>query len=274
MRVQRVLPIAVCFLLAATAVVAGSKPVAVSPGDASKLVVIGDTCPTFSWGVVEGAKSYELLVYHVGEEAEDANPVLRETIAGSASGWTPSLDRCLERGGEYAWSVRAIGKKKASDWSSPSLFQVASGPSEVEFDAALQLVRSYLDAGDAVSRSRTLEAESKAGAGPMIEALASSLVLEGPANPELTVDGEVLAEDLFGQTTVSGIAAAYLLHLYPATSPTDGLCLEDSDRGSTWVRSSINRSLTGDGVCVCVRKWSTITDDWAYVAEALGEGDC
>ena len=50
MRVHRVLPVGVCVLLAAAVVFAGSNPVAVSPGDASKLVLIADPCPTFSWG--------------------------------------------------------------------------------------------------------------------------------------------------------------------------------------------------------------------------------
>jgi hypothetical protein len=40
---------------------AGETPVAVSPGDASKLVLIGDTCPTFSWGGIPEAWSYELV---------------------------------------------------------------------------------------------------------------------------------------------------------------------------------------------------------------------
>ncbi len=64
---------------------ATGPPVAVSPGDASKLALIGDTCPTFSWGEVDGAKSYELVVYRIGEEGEEAEPVLRQTFAGSVS---------------------------------------------------------------------------------------------------------------------------------------------------------------------------------------------
>lgn len=123
---------------------AAEVPVAVSPGDASKLMRVADPCPTFNWGGVPGAQSYELVVYLVSERAEEAEPVLRQTVPGTANGWTPSLDRCLKRGQQYAWSVRAIGKKRASRWSSPSLFQVAAGPSEAEFEAALQIVRQYV----------------------------------------------------------------------------------------------------------------------------------
>lgn len=122
---------------------AAETPVAVSPGDTSKLALIGDTCPTFSWGSVEGARSYELVVYRLGDDSEEAKPVLQETFAGSASSWTPSLDRCLERGGQYAWSVRAIGGSEASEWSAPSLFEVAAGPSEAEFEELLALVKRY-----------------------------------------------------------------------------------------------------------------------------------
>ena len=106
---------------------AAERPVAVSPGDASRLALTGDTCPAFSCGAVSGAEGYELVVYRLTEEGEEAQPVLRQTFTGSASSGTPSLDRCLERSGQYAWSVRAIGKKGDTDWSTPSLFQVASG---------------------------------------------------------------------------------------------------------------------------------------------------
>ncbi len=175
---------------------AGESPVAVSPGDASKLTLIEGRCPTFSWGLVEGARSYELVVYRLGEEAEEAQVVLRQSFAGSASGWTPSYDRCLERGGQYAWSVRALGQKEAPDWSPPSLFQVASGYSEAEFEEALAVVRSYLvrhgepGAGGSESPRGIQDAES--------EILSSAITPEPSAATfgsvgvgQLTVEGEV-----------------------------------------------------------------------------------
>ena len=60
MRVERWIPIAGCCLLAAAAVAAGSQPVAVSPGTPTG-ALIGDTCPTFSWGGIPEAWSYELV---------------------------------------------------------------------------------------------------------------------------------------------------------------------------------------------------------------------
>ena len=161
MSVRRVLLVTCSALLVATTGWAGSKPVAVSPGSSTG-ALIGDACPTFSWGSVPGAKGYELVLYDVGEKREGAEPVLRQTFAGSVASWTPSLERCLERGGQYAWSVRAMDRKEASEWSSPSLFQVASGPSESEFEEALAVVRSYLDA-EGVASSGGSGAETHAG---------------------------------------------------------------------------------------------------------------
>ncbi len=121
-----------------------SKPVAVSPGSATGTVV-ESRCPTFNWGIVEGAESYELVVYRVKDETEDTGPpLLRQTLPGSVHGWTLAVDQCLERGGQYAWSLRAVGNKVASEWSAPSLFQVLSTPSEAEFGRAFELVRDFL----------------------------------------------------------------------------------------------------------------------------------
>ena len=166
MSVYRVLLVVCCALLIATTTGwAGSEPVTVSPGSPTGSV-IGDTCPTFSWGSVEGAKSYELVVYRVEEGSEEARPVLRQSFAGSVASWTPSLDRCLERGGQYAWSVRGVGNGKESEWSPPSLFQVASGPSEAEFEEAVAVVRQYLKQEDT---GRTVSGPSSAS-GPDIDA--------------------------------------------------------------------------------------------------------
>jgi hypothetical protein len=125
-------------------------PVAVSPGDASTRALVEDRCPTFSWGTIEGARSYELVVYRLGEEGEEEEkePVVRENLAGSASLWTPSLDACLERGGRYAWSIRAEFETGSSDWSTSSLFQIAAAPSLAQLEQALAVVREYLDERD------------------------------------------------------------------------------------------------------------------------------
>ncbi len=122
------------------------RPEAVSPGGGAPLARIGAACPTFSWTAAPGAERYELVVYAVGEGGAESMEVLRRGLPGGATSWTPSLDSCLARGGRYAWAVRAEGNKESSDWSAPSLFEVASGPSEEEFEEAVAVVRQYLGA--------------------------------------------------------------------------------------------------------------------------------
>jgi hypothetical protein len=152
-------------LVCNAAVLAGELPVAVSPGSAAGGVVEG-RCPTFSWDPVEVAAAHELVIYRVGEKGQAAEPVLEREIAGSASSWTPPLESCLERGRRYAWSVRAIGQEEASEWSAPSLFEVASGPSDLEIEEALRVVREY---EEGIGSGRSPESESGDGATGAIE---------------------------------------------------------------------------------------------------------
>ena len=112
--------------LAAASAWGAEVPVAVSPGSDSELVRVEARCPTFSWGAVVGAQRYELVVYRVGDGGEEARAVLEQAIAGAALSWTPSLGGCLERGGRYAWSVRALGGGGEGEWSPPMWFEVAT----------------------------------------------------------------------------------------------------------------------------------------------------
>ncbi len=159
---------------------AGGHALAVSPGSPSG-AMIGDPCPTFSWGAVRGAGSYELLVYRVGEAREEPVAVLKETFAGSVTAWTPALDRCLERGGRYAWTVRARVRGQLSDWSAPSLFRVTVGPSEAEFREALAVVQSYLDLNSRGESQGPSAAESRE------ELPSASAPRSAAASPELSV---------------------------------------------------------------------------------------
>lgn len=147
MNLQQVVAGGLGGLLVATVLTGQMTPVTVAPGSESGDAVEA-ACPTFHWGTVAGARAYELAVYRVEESAEEAGmaePVLRERLPGSVGGWTPSLERCLEPGARYAWSIRAVGRKGASDWSIPRLFEVASRASEAELERALTVVREYLD---------------------------------------------------------------------------------------------------------------------------------
>ena len=123
--------------------VAASPPEAVSPGSATGALT-ADTCPTFSWGQVPGARGYLLVVYRVGEDNRELERVLSRRFSGSVFSWTPSLDSCLGRGIRYGWSVMAEMPEGESEWSPPNLFEVVEGPSATEFEKALSVVRAYL----------------------------------------------------------------------------------------------------------------------------------
>lgn len=138
--------------MAAVAWAGQGAPPAVSPGGERSVGTVRDGCPTFSWGAVEGAAEYELVVYRVPAEAtavqpEEGRPVLHERLPGGVTGWTPALERCLEPGGRYAWSVRAQGIDEGSEWSEPRLFEVATAPSIAEVEKALSVLRGYLADG-------------------------------------------------------------------------------------------------------------------------------
>lgn len=122
---------------------AAVAPVPVSPGGPED-ALIESPCPTFSWGGAPGADSYELVVYRIDETRREPEAILRQRLPASTYAWTPSLDRCLERGGRYAWSVRSVGGEGGDRWSSPSLFRVAAGPTQAELERALEIVRVYL----------------------------------------------------------------------------------------------------------------------------------
>ena len=117
-----------------------SKPqeaVAVSPGGATMFARIAQSCPTFNWGLVEGARRYELLVYEFtgneneGEGLESRAPAIHTRLPGTALGWTPSVKRCLEPGGRYVWYVRSVDELGEGEWSSGRYFEVESSVEEV-----------------------------------------------------------------------------------------------------------------------------------------------
>jgi len=206
---------------------AAERPVTVSPGSDSKVALIGDGCPSFSWGAAEGATSYELVVYRLAEEGEEAQPVLSETFAGSASSWTPSLDRCLERGGRYAWSVRAVGGKEASEWSALSLFEVASRPSQAELDEALALVRQYFvtEGGAELKGVAEAEAQSNREASPSSPGAPAAGVV---GTTQLSVDGGVVATSFTGDgSTLTDLTAANVSGTLADAQVANDITLDD-----------------------------------------------
>jgi hypothetical protein len=176
---------------------AASAPVVVSPGSATGTSIV-DHCPTFSWGHTEGAVSYEVVVYRVGDQGVEADPVLSQEIPGAGLVWTPSVDLCLERGEPYAWSVRAATGEGHSAWATPLLFEVAPEPSAEELAAALEVVRRHLarEAGaqdptrDPRAGPEPAELGEPGAEIPRISASPAS-VSAGAATAKLTVAGEV-----------------------------------------------------------------------------------
>lgn len=150
-------------------------PEAVSPAAEAGEALVEARCPAFSWAGVEGANGYELVVLAVSDGEEIASTpqvVSRIRLAHGARSWTPSLGSCLERGGRYAWSVRALTEEGEGLWSRPALFRLATGPSVQEVEAALETLRRHL--GEAPAGGPQLVAERP-------EPLAGKL--EQPASP-------------------------------------------------------------------------------------------
>lgn len=193
------------------------RPVTVSPGHVSRLARIDRRCPTFSWGQVAGADGYELVIYRAARDDDEAPIVLRVRIDGGAGSWTPTLGRCLERGGRYAWSLRARRGESFSDWSAPALFQVASGPTATELDQALAIIREQ------AASSSTESPAAGTGAGAETPEAARSTSAEGdgrragptakvaPQEIALSVEGHIDAGSFGGDgSALSNVEAAGL----------------------------------------------------------------
>ena len=126
--------------------VPGAAPIAVSPATAAGVARVESRCPTFLWGAVESAESYELLVYEstedaVGQDSSRGRVVLLKEFPGSVHGWVPTSGDCLERGGLYGWTVRAVFPDGASEWSDPSVFDIAATLSSAEARELLLALR-------------------------------------------------------------------------------------------------------------------------------------
>jgi len=126
-------------MTAAAAAWAQQAPVLVSPGGEGAVVTVDQRCPTFIWGEMPRAERFELAVYAVDDTAGTAaEPVLTVEIPASAQAWVPPVERCLDPGSRYAWTLRGLGKDGSGAWSEPSLFAVAPLPTVAEARAALE----------------------------------------------------------------------------------------------------------------------------------------
>ncbi len=121
----------------------------VSPGTQEVGALIGDPCPSFSWGAVDGAQRYELAIFDAqwqdspayDEQQRQGAPLRQIEIAAPALSWTPAGRDCLDEGGSYLWFVRAQTADADSPWSAPRYFEI-----DYDADALTQTVRRELAA--------------------------------------------------------------------------------------------------------------------------------
>jgi hypothetical protein len=204
---------AVLVLLATVPLAATERrtPQGVTPGARDEVLVSERSCPTFSWSVPaeleHRVSELELRVVSAGgiaadgvaraevgsdsaddsgddsaDDATGASVVFDVRLPGGARSWTPSAERCLERGGMYGWYVRALvapqpprqssaasrlPARRSSGlslertaWSDANLFRVAAEPADSEVAWALDVLRRHLDSEDAVPISTTLSTSS------------------------------------------------------------------------------------------------------------------
>ncbi len=138
---------------AALPALAAGGPRTVSPGTTIGVDVISGSCPTFSWEAGSDAVDLDLVVYRLSDgaatpDAATAEPVIERRLPGGATAWTPPLAQCLEPGESYAWSIRAPAIGETGEWAPPGFFRVSERPAIEEVEAALDVLKRYLD-GDA-----------------------------------------------------------------------------------------------------------------------------
>lgn len=227
---------------------AGRTPLAVSPGDPDEFVLVEARCPTFSWAAVDGAEGYELVVYQVLEDAAQSEPVLVQNLPGAVTSWTPPLNRCLERNGRYAWSVRAAGPEGLGEWSAAAIFQVAAGLLEAELQQALEVVRRELVAEASAAGLR----EPEAPQGAKEEVTASAPEPEGNVSPRAQL---VVSEGDIAVTSVGGVSY-FQMDTRWQENPFAVHCDHISETGRLFLRLGES---PGPRLYVCLH------DGWSYV---------
>jgi hypothetical protein len=125
--------------------------------------------------------------------------------------------------------------------TAPNLFKVASGPSEAEFEAALEAVRTYLEEGEAGTASGSgKSAESSGMASPTLAS--QSAAGPGPAplssvagDSSLQVNGAAVVTTA---TLAGGVGAQLCLAVdYRYVDLGDGTVL-DCNTGKMWLKDA------------------------------------
>ena len=146
-------PIALTLIVLAAGAATATE--GVSPGAVDRMAKVNNPCPTFSWGAVEATDTYEIVAYELpegavqGSELSSEQEVLYTRVTGSATGWTPSSDRCFAPGGRYVWFVRAVIEMiddqviEAAEWSAGRYFEVPPGPSVENVARAVEVLKQW-----------------------------------------------------------------------------------------------------------------------------------
>lgn len=185
-----------------------APPVTVSPGAGDEVLQVEGRCPTFSWGLVPQAASYRLVVYRVDEQAaEQVSVVLSVGLPGSASSWTPPLQRCLGAGATYAWRVGAVAGEGEPAWSEPAWFEVPGATPSVPVDVTTTptIVDLPGDGKDGTVGSGSVAAEGKAPAGGAVAlrpAVAAALATYFSVGSTGNVTGNIFTGDGSGLTNL------------------------------------------------------------------------
>ncbi len=163
----------------------------VSPGAVDRVAVVETRCPTFSWGITDGAAAYDLAAYVLPENAAQqveltaGNDVLFTRVAGSATSWTPSAEQCFAPGGRYVWFVRAVTELagdqviEAGEWSAGRFFEVPAAPSAEEMARALEVLKRWEAAGGGGEESAFPAGTRSGGASPTLRRSGWGGVLSG-----------------------------------------------------------------------------------------------
>ncbi|MCF7977031.1 MAG: tail fiber domain-containing protein [Chromatiaceae bacterium] len=121
----------------------------VSPGHPAETALIGQSCPTFSWGAALNAQRYELAIFDAqwnpstdpGEQDLSGRLLQQIAIDAPATSWTPSGPSCLTPGAAYVWFVRPVTEDGPQSWSSGARFEI-----DLDVDSIAQAVRRELAA--------------------------------------------------------------------------------------------------------------------------------
>ena len=216
MRVGRAFTLTAALCLAAAAAGAATdRPVTVSPGGLAAVEMAPTRCPTFSWGGVDKARSYEIVVYALtaaggpAESVAGRRPALIVTVAGSASSWTPAADQCLAGGSSFVWFVRANRTGDVlSEWSEGGMFRTpALTQNTCRAEEILQIVERYLETPSTARMSARQEIEQPAAIDPVAPAASFASMLRPTADITATATPTEVQAFKAEQPDASGIPA-------------------------------------------------------------------